>query len=202
MMNTLLRAACALGAAAFTAAAVTTAQACACCTSPAWRYVEVEPLKAARLAQIEQVVFDTSAKLMLGEANEVGIKGVQDAEETYQLAVTRQKDRVVFTFRDQRGRAGTLALAIPKTISVFEVDPRVEDKDGGLGPSLYKEWKLTADAAGDGLFRGVVGGRQKITLVLHGRGIGCTDASHFDAWTLLIHGPALTVTMYGRLVKS
>jgi hypothetical protein len=84
--------------------------------------------------------------------------------------VSRQKGRMVFALRDQKGRVGNLVLALPKTVSIFEVDPRDEDKEGGLGPLLYKEWKLTANAAGDGLFGAEVKG-QKITLVLHGRGV-------------------------------
>ena len=95
----------------------------------------------------------------------------------------------------RKGRTGTLTLALPRTISIFEVDPRQEEKEGGLGPVLYKEWKLTAPAAGGGLFGGIVGKGQKLTLVLHGHGRGCTDASHFTAWTLLVHGrDRLTLT--------
>jgi hypothetical protein len=139
-----------------------------------------------------------AAKLKVGEADK-GIKGVADASENYELAVTRPKGRMVFAFRDEKGRTGTLVLAIPGTISIFEVDPRGKEKDNGLGPSLYKEWKLTANAAGDGLFRAVVGSGQKITLVLHGRGIGCTDPGHFTDWTLLVHGPIDKLTMYGAL---
>ena len=75
-----------------------------------------------------------------------------------------------------------LALAIPKTISIFEVDPRGDAKDEGPGPSLYKEWKLTRDVrAATGRFAACRHG-QKLTLVLHGRA-GCTDASHFTDWS-------------------
>ena len=135
---------------------------------------------------------------MVGEADK-GIKGVENASEDYELMVTRPKGHMVFRFRDEKGRSGMLALAMPSTISIFEVDPRGQERDGGLGPSLYKEWKLTANAAGDGLFRGVVGAGQKMTLVLHGRGIGCTDHTHFTDWTLLVYRPADKFTLYGAL---
>ncbi len=151
-----------------------------------------------RLVQIDRMAFAGAATLSTGEADPQ-IKGIENPDTDYQLAVARQKDRIVFAFRDRKGRAGTLTLAIPRTISIFEVDPRGDEKDKGLGPSLYKEWKLTANAAGDGLFRRVVGAGQKITLVLHGRGIGCTDAGHFTDWTLLVHGPSDKLTLYGAL---
>ena len=151
-----------------------------------------------RLGEIDRMGFAKTAKLSAGEADPE-IKGIENPSTDYQLDVARENERMVFAFRDAKGRSGKLALAIPKTISIFEVDPRGDEKDKGLGPSLYKEWKLTANAAGDGLFRRIVGAGQKITLVLHGRGIGCTDAGHFTDWTLLIHGPSDKLTLYGAL---
>jgi len=183
----------------FLLANATAALACACCSHTAWRYVETEKMSQRRSAAIERIGFAKAAKQMRGEGIDSGIKGVEDPSEDYQLTVTRQKDRMVFAFRDAKGRTGTLVLAMPSTISIFEVDPRGAEKDTGLGPNLYKEWKLTANAAGDGLFRGVVGARQKMTLVLHGRGNACTSADHFTDWTLLVYGPVDKVTMYGAL---
>ena len=121
------------------------ALACACCSNTASRYVEVEKLSTQRMAEIERMSFAATAKLATGEAD-AAIKGVEAPATDYRLAVARAKDRMVFSLRDDKGRAGTLALAIPKIISIFEVDPRGDAKDEGLGPSLYKEWKLTADA--------------------------------------------------------
>ncbi len=186
-----------LSLAALALIAATAAQACACCTQTAWRRVEIEKLDAARRDEIAQVRFAKAAQLMLGEAGNA-IKGVADPEQEYELTVTRAKERWAFSFRDRKGRAGTLVLSLPKTISIFEVDPRY-GKDDGQGPALYKEWKLTASAAGDGLFRAATGGGQKLTLVLHGRGNGCTSADQFTHWTLLVHGPADTFTLYGKL---
>ena len=37
---------------------------------------------------------------------------------------------MVFSFRDAKGRPGTLTLMLPQTISIFEVDPRGDEKDG------------------------------------------------------------------------
>jgi hypothetical protein len=101
----------------------TPALASSCATQAGWRYVEVEQLKPERLTEIGKVKFAKDAKLMLGDASE-GIKGVDDPEENYTLAVTRAKDRIVFAFVDEKTRKGTLTLTIPKSISIFEVDPR------------------------------------------------------------------------------
>lgn len=176
------------------------AQACACCASTAWRNVEIEKLDAQKIGEIAKVKFARKAVLMLGEADDNGIVGVDDAEEDFTLAVTRQKDKWVFALADTKGRKGALTLALPKTISIFEVDPRI-GKDGENEPVLYKEWKLNANAAGDGIFQKTTGAGQKMTLILHGRGNGCTEANQFSHWTLLVYGPVDTYTFYGALEK-
>ena len=178
-------------------AGATPAFACACCTHAGSRMVAVEPIDERRLGEIGQMRFAKAAQLSLGEAD-AEIKGIADPGTDYALNVSHEKGRMVFAFRDRKGRAGNLVLAMPRTISIFEVDPRADDKEGGLGPLLYKEWKLTANAAGDGLFGAAVKG-QKMTLVLHGRGRGCTEAGHFTAWTLMLHTAHQGLTLIGTL---
>lgn len=180
-------------------AAGSQASACACCTNVAHRYVETEKLESRRLSDISQITFARDARLKLDEADE-GIKGLEGAGGNFSLSVSQRKDRWIFSLTDAKGRSGNLTLVLPKTISIFEVDPR-DGEDKGLGPVLYKEWKLNAGAAGDGIFRTTTGGKQKLTLVLHGRGLGCTEASHFSHWSLLIHGPTDTYTFYGDLTS-
>ena len=80
------------------------------------------------MAEIERMSFAATAKLATGEAD-AQIKGVEAPATDYRLAVSRAKDRMVFSLRDDKGRSGMLALAIPKTISIFEVDPRGDAKD-------------------------------------------------------------------------
>ncbi len=189
----------ALGAVLLAIIAAPAAFACACCADTAWRYVELEKLRPKRLSEIERIRFAKSAKLMGWRADQDMIRGVQNPSENYQLTVSRDNDMMIFNFLDERGRSGTLKLAMPKTISIFEVDPRGSEKDTGLGPSLYKEWKLTMPAKGEGLFRDVTGPGQKLTLVLHGRGNMCTSAGDFSDWTLLIYGASGNITLYGAL---
>ena len=201
-MNQLLRRACGM---AMTVAAVvlvnaSSALACACCSETAWRYVETEGLKPRHTAEIDQLRFAKAAKLMAGMREEdKRIRGVKDAGENYELAVSRPKDGMAFSFKDEKGRTGTLAFPLPIIISIFEVDPRGAETDKGLGPSLYKEWKLTAHATGDGLFKAAVNRNTKVTLVLHGRGNACTSADQFSDWTLLVYGPRGKFTLYGKL---
>jgi hypothetical protein len=94
----------------------------------------------------------------------------------------------VFSFRDNNGRSGTLALARPDSVAIFEVDPR-NGPDSGQGPPLYKEWKLSAPAAATGVFAAGAAPRQILTLIVQGHGNGCTDAADFSHWTLVMQGP-------------
>jgi hypothetical protein len=51
------------------------------------------------------------------------------------------------------------------------------------------------------VFRRAAQTGQKVTLIFHGRGRGCTEAEHFTHWSLLLHGPAGKLTLYGALAK-
>ena len=128
------------------------------------------------------------------------IKGIATPSSHYGLSVTQSADRWVFAFRDAQGRTGTLALAIPRSISVFEVDPRRDEPEGGLGPALYKEWRLTAPAAGTGIFAPGVGRGQRVTLILQGHGNSCASAADFTHWTLVVHGPLAEYHVFGQLL--
>ena len=101
----------------------------------------------------------------------------------------------------QGGRTGTLALARPKTVSVFEVDPR-DGPDVGQGPTLYKEWKISSPAAGSGVFAPGTGPRQMLTLIIQGRGNSCTSDIDFSHWTLVMQGPKANYTLFGNLVTT
>jgi hypothetical protein len=184
-----------LALAALTSAGASPALACE--TSPAQRYVKTEKFSALRSGEMVRVNFAPTAKLTIAETDEP-IKGF-DANADYQVTVAWQKDdSAVFSLRDGKDRTGTLTVARPKTLSIFEVDTR-DSKDDKASPSLYKEWKMTSPALGDGVFKGVTGKGQTMTLVLHGRGDSCPDTKQFNAWTLLVYGPAGTFTLFGKL---
>jgi hypothetical protein len=177
------------------------AVACACCTNEGQRNVATSALDSGKREEIESLRFGASATLFTGEGDTDGIEGIATPSGTYRLAAKWQSDRLVLSFRDKAGHAGTLALARPETISVFEVDPRTRPDTGGQGPRLYKEWKLTAPAAGDGVFRAGIAPRQLLTLILQGGGNSCTSAIDFTHWTLVMQGPKANYTFFGDLVR-
>jgi hypothetical protein len=181
------------------------ALACACCTNPGQRYVDVETLDPGRLEEIESLRFGTEARLYVGEAGVEAIKGIQDPAERYDLAVNWDKTHPVktdisFTLSNPGGRSGTLSLRLPQTISIFEVDPR-DSPDQGTGPVLYKEWKLIGEVTGTGAFSGTNSPKQVLTLILQGRGNSCTSAADFTHWTLVTEGPKGSYSLFGELAK-
>jgi hypothetical protein len=177
------------------------AHACACCTNTGQRHDAVETLTPERLDEIGRLRFGLTARLFTGEAEPADIQGIKEPSSRYDLRVLREGARWVFTFRDTNGRSGTLALALPKSISVLEVDPRRGERPGGTGPTLYKEWKLTARAAGTGIFTPGMGGEARMTLVLQGHGNSCVGAADFTHWTLAVSGPAARYHLFGELIR-
>lgn len=177
------------------------ALACACCTNRAGRYVATESLGAQRLDMIEQMTFAEEAFVAQGAADHpIDLK---DFGPTLQLAVRRTKTEIVFAFRGEADRTSDVTFVVPGTISIFEVDPRGPEPDAGLGPAFYKEWQLSGTATAAGVLRPLVeGGDQKVMLLVHGRGRGCTEASEFTDWTLVIDGPAGKLTLYGALSSA
>lgn len=181
------------------------ALACACCTNQGQRYVEVEKLDAGRLDEIERLRFGKEARLYIGEAGVETIKGIQDPAERYDLSVNWDKTHpgktnLSFSLDNLSGRSGTLSLRLPQKISIFEVDPR-DSADQGTGPVLYKEWKLTGEVTGTGVFSGTNSSNQVLTLILQGRGNSCTSAADFTHWTLVMEGPNGSYSLFGDLVR-
>jgi hypothetical protein len=191
-------------AAAFIFMQVNAAQACACCTNTGQRFVENTKLDSYRRNIISEVRFGKEASLYTDERDLAEIKGLADPSlKPYALSVAQQKDRFVFNFRGDKKNEGTITLVLSDAVTVFEVDTRDDEhKDQGLGPLLYKEWRLTAPFAGTGIFKAGNGGYQRITLIFQGRGRGCTDAAHFTHWTISVHGPLGNYLFYGELKKQ
>jgi hypothetical protein len=173
------------------------ALACACCTNRAGRYVAVEALGDQRLNTIEQLTFAEEAFVAQGAADHP--IDLQAFGNTAQLAVRQTRTEIAFAFRGEDGRTSEVTLPLPDTISIFEVDPRGSEPDAGLGPAFYKEWQLTGSATAAGVLKPLVeAGDQKVTLIVHGRGRGCTEASEFTDWTLMSHGPPESSPSTGR----
>jgi hypothetical protein len=189
--------------AAFALAQTQGSLACACCTNAGQRYVENTKLQPFQRDIIRELRFAKTANLFSGERDLADVKGIANPSETYALAVTQQKDRFVFSFRDDKKNEGTLTLTISDAVAVFEIDPRDSDSPtrGGLGPLLYKEWRLTAPFTGSGIFKAGNGGYQRITLIFQGRGRNCPDVDQFTHWTISVHGPLGNYLFFGELEK-
>lgn len=177
------------------------AVACACCTNEGQRNVGTVALDSGKQQQIESLRFGRKAELFTGEADPESVGGIITPSRSYDVTAAWRDNRLVLSFRDDRGRTGTLSLARPASVGMFEVDPR-NGRDTGQGPTLYKEWKLSAPALAAGVFAPGTGPRQTLTLIIQGHGNSCTDASDFSHWTLVMQGPKANYTLFGELATT
>jgi hypothetical protein len=177
------------------------AKACACCSNDGQRYVGTVKTDAYATGVLADTRFADTAHLYTGEADVADIEGITAKSSTFRLAVTKNVKTWVFDFA-QEGGGGALMFSMPGSVTKFEIDPRNREAPGGLGPVLYKEWRLTAKLIGNGMFKGATGRNWQATLILHGRGNSCTDASQFNAWTLVLHGEKFSATLFGNLTTQ
>ena len=110
--------------------------ACACCTNEGQRNVATVALDSGKRQEIESLRFSSKATVFTGEGDPEGIEGIATPSGSYDLTAKWLDDRLVLSFRDKTGHSGTLSLARPNMVSVFEVDPR-DRPDRGHGPTLY-----------------------------------------------------------------
>lgn len=183
------------------AAATGDAAACACCTDRGQRNVGLQDFDSGRHEQVDAVKFAPNALLYLGAGDAESVEGIEAPDSEYALQVSRDEKSLTFAFSGTGGQTGTLTLRLPKRISIFEVDPR-DTEDSGLGPALYKEWKLTGDVSATGAFAAANAAGHKLTLILHGSGNSCTSAGDFSHWTLVIEGPKANYMLLGDLVPA
>ncbi len=178
-----------------------TAHACACCSNQGQREVGTAKLDATLRDQIQRLRFGTEAQLYMGERDPSDIKGIATPSGKYTLRVAQEAKRWTFTFSDKAGRTGTLALAIPDSVAIFSVDPRLDEREGTTGPVLFKEWKLTSPVTGSGIFTPGMSTGQRVTLILQAHGNNCTSADLATHWTLVVHGPKAEYHFFGKLVQ-
>ena len=177
------------------------ARACACCSNDGQRHVGTDKIDAYATGVLADIHFAEAAHLYTGEADVADIEGITAKSGAFRLAVTKNTKAWSFAFVEEGG-GGTLTFAFPDSVTKFEIDPREREAAGGLGPVLYKEWRLTAKLVAGGMFKGATGRNRQATLILHGRGNSCTDASQFNAWTLVLHGGKTTTTLFGNLATQ
>jgi hypothetical protein len=185
----------------------TQAYACACCSDFGQRLVGLRNIDSSTLDIIRRLHFAGAAELFLGERDATDIKGISGLSpqsRVFDLTVAQQQDRWSFRFRDKEGHFGSLTVLPPQFVAVFEVDPREEKRmpEGGQGPRLYKEWKLTGKVQGTGVFSTGMGPEQRITVILQGHGNSCTTSEDFTAWTLVVYGPRADYSLIGNLIPG
>jgi len=165
---------------------------CACCTDEGEWY---QSTGRTDFFQLERVRFAPAAKTYEPPSSD------GELASNYVLSHTRAgQRRWQLRFRDEQGKTATLSFALPANTVSFGADMH-DDSDGGLGPLLYKEWRLSGPAQVTGDFRRVLKGATRFHLILQGRGRGCTEAEDFKHWTLKLSGAGNSFTFYGSLNK-
>jgi hypothetical protein len=168
---------------------------CACCTEEGERYESTDRVDSAQLDQLDRVRFSPGATRFTTIADD------SDLPVSYSISQTRKGRRWQLSFRDDKGKTGTIAFTIPVTYTAFGVDLQEQNEEGGLGPLLYKELRLAGAAQVSGTLRQGINGAARFHLILQGRGRGCTEAEDFKKWRLTIKGARGSHTFYGSLDK-
>lgn len=181
--------------------AIEQAVACACCSEVGTRAIGVGQFDDQVRTLFGRLRFAPEARLADGIGDGGRTRGIVDIAPSYDIAVEVDDTRFVFAFNSRRkGKTGTLTLALPTTFSFFVVDPRT-DTDRGLGPTLYKEYIISAKAEGDGVFGDALAGDAQVSLIIHGHGRGCTEAEDFHSWTISVNGRNAEYMLIGALTE-
>jgi hypothetical protein len=167
--------------------------ACACCANAGeWSQIP-QTIGDYEFTEINRLKFSPGAKLLQTARGEN--TGVASNSVNYALSVTKKQRVWNLSFKDEKGKTGTLSLVIPKNGISFKTD--LYDKRGpGGGPLLYKEFRLEGQVTGNGIFsKGITPGT-KFRLVLQGRGGACMIAEDFKTWNLQVFGSRANFAFY------
>jgi hypothetical protein len=162
---------------------------CACCTDEGEWY---QRAGKSDLVQLDRVRFAGTASTYQSPASD------GELSTAYDLSHTRNGRRWQLRFRDEQGKTGTLSFLLPRSAVYFGADLH-DSEPGGLGPLLYKEWRVNGAAQVAGIFKSLVKGPARFHLILQGKGRGCTEAEDFKHWTLQISSAANSFSFYGSL---
>jgi hypothetical protein len=186
----------------FVALLATDVHACACCTDEGeYELTTNTPVNEAKRALIEGLQFDSNAQLYLTDAGEDGVKGLSSISPTNNVTLVREAKQWRFTFRTQNDQIGTLTLSIPANMDAFATDLH-DSEDKGLGPTLFKEWRLQGSAKGDGIFQRGFAAPARFRVIFQGRGNRCDSEADFTHWRLQIFGRKASYAFFGKLVTE
>lgn len=188
------------------------AAACACCSESGTYFLTTTKPDSYQFELLGKMKFAPQAELYMTEAGEDMIKGIENFSEVYAsdswvaapfgygfLGSFLNKSWKM-TFKDKKGKTGTLTLPIPATMVDFDVDIHDGQNSGGGGPLLYKEWRFKGNvASGAGFLQKGIVNPTSYFLVFQGRGNGCDNAEDFTHWRLEIRGKKAEYSFFGEM---
>jgi hypothetical protein len=165
---------------------------CACCADEGEWYERREQVDSSMRAELERLKFSTTVNTYETAADE------GELSSTYSLTQRRNGLRWELRFRDEQGKTGTLSFTLPASAVSFGTDLH-DSPAGGLGPSLYKEWRFSGAAQATGIFKKGMTRATQFRLILQGRGNRCPAMEDFKHWTLQLNSGRTSYAFYGSL---
>ena len=175
---------------------------CACCSEEGQYQVDTGKPLDSQIAEMSHIEFGATAQLYLGPGDLLDVKGIRDPSESYVLTTSFDEQRRAWklVFRDPNARSGMLTLPLKEArMSAARIDIHDGRKSAGGGPMLYKEWKFSGRATGDGVFLPALAKGAAYTLILQGGGNNCDGATDFTHWRLEVIGSRVDFTFVGKI---
>jgi len=175
---------------------------CACCADRGFYSLTTQKVDSFYSTLLSDLDLTGPAELYLSAAGFDGIKGLKEIENDNaegRLDVTASYAQKTWRLNVRSGTAhsGVLWLAMPAVFTQCKAD--IDGIDNGLGVSLFKEFKISGRVSNaTGMFRSAKKAT-KYTLVFHGRGNGCDDASDLTRWRVELDGPRADFAFFGKL---
>jgi hypothetical protein len=174
--------------------------ACACCAEDGEYGISFSRPTAYQLDLLRQIRFSETATLFTNAAGFEAVRGLVNPKESYAFNGSFNGSRWNLVFRDDK-LPGTLNLRLPARMLSYRADIHDQQRGGGGGPLLYKEWRFEGQANGSGFFQRGFAAPAKYFLVLQGRGNNCDNAEDFTHWRLEITGRKAAYAFFGELAK-
>lgn len=173
--------------------------ACACCADEGEYGISFSRPSANQLGLLRQIRFSETATLFTDAEGLEAVRGLANPKETYALEGSLASSLWNLVFRDGK-LPGNLNLRLPARMLSYRADIH-DQRGGGGGPLLYKEWRFEGLANGTGFFQRGFAAPAKYFLVLQGRGNNCDNAGDFTHWRLEITGRKARYAFFGELAK-
>lgn len=181
--------------------------ACACCAEHGTYDLSTVGIDSYKLGLLKEIKFDKTFELYMTEAGFDNIRGLSSIEADFKAIDVDHFD-LVDTFTNNAwtmkitspgGKAGTLVLPRPSSVTIFRVDQH--KPESGEGETvLYKEFRLTGTVrSGSGFLRSSIVSPTSYTLVFQGIGNMCDSSSDFTHWHLDVKGAKAKYSFFGKL---